>query len=62
MAALRSFAPEPLVADEMLAQQRERIRVGQCVFCGVSWALCTCGEYERTDDRRDYASDDVGVD
>lgn len=61
MAALRSLAPEPLVADVMLVEQRERVRVGECVFCGVSWPQCTCGEYE-AEYRPVEGNDDIGVD
>lgn len=58
MAALRSLDASgeilPVVTGEILAEQRERVRLGQCLVCGKSRYLCDCGEYDQAYDRRDY--------
>ena len=64
MVALRSLELEEdwqtgmLVEQQrLLCEQQRRVRLGQCVFCGVSRLECQCGEYEATDDRRDYSNE-----
>lgn len=61
MAALRSLDARgeilPVVTGEILAEQRERVRLGRCLVCGHAHPECDCGEYDQAYDPHKYESE-----